>query len=273
MTWTNLSNLPREGRGFGYARNVGLQAARGELVLFVDDDCEVEQGWVEALTEPFRADPHIVGVAGAVLVRECGVIGYAENILGFPGGGVRYWHEANGRVVPIRYLSTCNCAYWRAAVLQVGGFSESARLGGEDSLLAERLTTLDACVYTPAAVVYHRPRGCLGAIFLWFMRRGQSEIGVMKITSRLWAGLGYLVRSSWTVRLLGMLMLLLYQPRVGWFMLPGALVYYAILLWRVRFARAYPVHRRARWILPIVKLTMDFGTEVGRWKALARQAG
>ena len=53
----------------------------------------------------------------------------------------------------------------------------------------------------------------------------------------------------------------------------NALLYGAGILWRFRFALNYAGYRRARWILPIVKLTMDFGTEVGRWKALARQAG
>ncbi len=264
-------HVPPTGRGFGYVRNVGLRAAHGALVLFVDDDCEVKHGWVEALTEPFRAAPQIMGVAGTVLVRECGLIGYAENILGFPGGGVRYLHKANGRLIQTQYLSTCNCAYRREAVLQAGGFSESARLGGEDSLLAEGIITVGTCVYTPAAVVYHRPRGHLGAIFQWFIRRGQSEIGVMRVTPQLWKYLGYQLRTSWTIRLLGILSLLVYWPRVGWFILPGALVYYALLLWRFRFARAYPTHRRAWWIVPIVKLTMDLGTEVGRWKALGGQ--
>jgi hypothetical protein len=45
-------------------------------------------------------------------------------------------------------------------------------------------------------------------------------------------------------------------------------MYYGAILWRFRFARAYPSHRRAWWLVPIVKVTMDLGTEVGRWKAL-----
>ena len=92
-------HLPCAGRGFGYARNVGLGAAGGDLVLFTDYDCEVEQGWIEALTTAFSRDPRVLGVAGAVMVRECGALGYAENILGFPGGGLRYLDEARGRPV------------------------------------------------------------------------------------------------------------------------------------------------------------------------------
>jgi hypothetical protein len=115
----------------------------------MDDDCEAEAGWLKALLLPLRQDDAILGVAGAVMVRECGPIGYAESILGFPGGGLRYLHSARGRVVPTRHLSTCNCAYRREAVLRVGGFPEHARLGGEDFLLAERVSGL-------------RPRLCAG---------------------------------------------------------------------------------------------------------------
>jgi glycosyltransferase involved in cell wall biosynthesis len=44
---TSYVSIPREGRGFGYARNVGVGAAQGEVILFTDDDCEVAEGWAE----------------------------------------------------------------------------------------------------------------------------------------------------------------------------------------------------------------------------------
>src|SRR5207302_9516694 len=54
--------LPRSGRGFGYTRNTGVREAHGEVILFIDDDCLAEQGWAEALCQPFHAGPHVVGV-------------------------------------------------------------------------------------------------------------------------------------------------------------------------------------------------------------------
>lgn len=261
-------HLPRAGRGFGSARNVGLRQVRGEFVLFLDDDCEAEEGWIEALTAPLRDDPRLLGAAGAVLVWGCGAVGYAENILGFPGGGLRYLDGARGHVVPTRSLSTCNCAYRREAVLRAGGFREDARLGGEDSLLAERITALGPCVYAPRAVVYHRPRGRLAAVFRWFIRRGQSEIALLRTIADRTKHVRYLLRSSWTVRGLALFFVVVLWPRLA-LLLPGAgIVYYAAILWRFRFARAYPSHRRAWWLVPVVKMTMDLGAEVGRWKAL-----
>jgi len=107
--------LPPEGRGFAHVRNRAVDAAKGSVLVFVDDDCEVAPGWLDALLAPL-ADPEVAGVAGAVLVRDCNAIGYAESILGFPGGGLRYLAGATGAVVPTAFLSTCNCVYRRAAI-------------------------------------------------------------------------------------------------------------------------------------------------------------
>jgi GT2 family glycosyltransferase len=44
-----------EGRGPAWARNEGVRRAQGEVICFVDDDCEPEPGWAEALTRPILA--------------------------------------------------------------------------------------------------------------------------------------------------------------------------------------------------------------------------
>ena len=227
----------------------------------------------EALLAPFRQDSEVLGVAGAVAVHDCGLIGYAENILGFPGGGLRYAHDAKGRTVPTRHLSTCNCAYRKDVLQRVGGFPEEARAGSEDALIAERVVQLGPCRYTPHAVVYHRTRDRLSAVARWFVRRGYSEMASVQHRLGKSLFLTYAIRSSWTLRLGLVLLLAIWVPSVC-ALLPLTLgLYYLAMLWRYRFARAYLTHRAAWWVVPFVKLTMDFGNEIGRWKyALARPA-
>jgi hypothetical protein len=70
------------------------------------------------------------------------------------------------------------------------------------------------------------------------------------------------------VRALVIVIVLARWPRLAALLPAAAIMYYGAILWRFRFARAYPSHRRAWWLVPIVKVTMDLGTEVGRWKAL-----
>jgi GT2 family glycosyltransferase len=261
--------LPPRGRGFAHVRNRAVEAARGRLLVFVDDDCEVERGWLDALLAPLLADRAVAGVAGAVLVRDCNAIGYAENILGFPGGGLRYLAAAGGRVVPISWLSTCNCAYRREAIEAVGGFPPLGSLGGEDSLLAERVSARRPCRYVPDAVVYHRPRQRLGAIFRWFVRRGRAEVRILPATSRPAVGARALVRGSLALRVLAAGAALAWVPGPLWLTAPGLLAaYYALILRRFAFARRYPTHRAGWWLVPAVKLVADAGAEVGRLREL-----
>jgi len=256
--------LPPEGRGFAHVRNRAVDAAKGSVLVFVDDDCEVERGWLDALLAPL-ADPAVVGVAGAVLVRGCNAVGYAENILGFPGGGLRYLAEAGGRVVPTAFLSTCNCAYRRAAIEAVGGFPALATLGGEDSLLAERITARWPCRYAPGAVVYHKPRQRLGAIFRWFYRRGRAELRILPGKARPAAVVAALVRGSTLLRVAAAALVLAWLPWPLAWTLPALLaVYYAAMLRRFAFARRYPSHRAGWWLAPLVKLVADAGAESGR---------
>ncbi|HET7568447.1 MAG TPA: glycosyltransferase family A protein [Gaiellaceae bacterium] len=52
--------------GSSPARNAGVAAAQGELILFVDDDVLVADGWADALAAPF-SDPAVGLVGGRIL--------------------------------------------------------------------------------------------------------------------------------------------------------------------------------------------------------------
>lgn len=259
--------IPREGRGFGYTRAVALRHARGPLVAFIDDDCVADPSWLRELIAPFQTDPAVLGVAGAVRVRDANPVGICENILGFPGGGLCYLWQASGRLVETQHLSTCNCAYGTEILEKVGGFPEVAPFSGEDYLVGRRVSRLGRCVYTPRAVVFHNPRGSLWKVFRWFIRRGRQEVWMLRHypdVSELRAG--DLIGTSLVVRAGAAtgLASLLGVPALG--TLGVLLVLYAVIQnLRYRFGWQY---YRAPWlpvILPATKLAMGLGGEVGRW--------
>lgn len=53
--------------GIPAARNRGIAESTGDVILFSDDDCRAEPGWIERLVRPFYLNPHIGAVGGEIL--------------------------------------------------------------------------------------------------------------------------------------------------------------------------------------------------------------
>lgn len=58
--------------GIPSARNRGVLEARGEILLFTDDDCRVDPEWVERMVQPFYRNPYIGIVGGEIDSVESG---------------------------------------------------------------------------------------------------------------------------------------------------------------------------------------------------------
>src|SRR5438093_1564287 len=52
--------------GLSHARNAAVREARGDYILWTDDDALVEEGWVEAYVEAFRRWPQAAVFGGPV---------------------------------------------------------------------------------------------------------------------------------------------------------------------------------------------------------------
>ena len=172
---------PVTNRGIPYARNLAMDNANGEIIAFLDDDCRVYDGWLDTLLDPFQ-DLSVVGVQGGVTVPEsANAIGWAESILGLPGGGIRRVLNAKGKLQETREISTLNCAYRRWVIEKVGGFEQKLKIAGEDYVLAKKACDHGQCFFVPNAMVSHDTRGSLIKIWYWFIRRGRAEIEDGKI--------------------------------------------------------------------------------------------
>jgi glycosyltransferase involved in cell wall biosynthesis len=53
--------LHLERRGASAARNAGFEVTSGEIVAFLDDDCEAQHGWLASIEDCFRSDVGLVG--------------------------------------------------------------------------------------------------------------------------------------------------------------------------------------------------------------------
>jgi GT2 family glycosyltransferase len=159
--------------GLSYARNAGIAAATGDIVVAIDDDVTVPDGWLERLVAPFtRAD--VMAVTGHVLPFEletpsqCRFEAYGGLGKGFDRLDVdgRWFRSFRGAVPTWHLGATANAAF-RASIFRdprIGMLDEALGAGmpagcSEDTYLFYRILKADhAIAYEPAAYVWHRHR-------------------------------------------------------------------------------------------------------------------
>jgi len=267
---------PAANRGIGYARNIALEHANGDIILFIDDDCKVPQGWLDKLIKPLQEDESVLGVQGGVTVPEqSNIIGWAETLLGFPGGGLKRILEARGKWQETENVSTLNCAYRKNIVDQIGGFDERLIAGSEDYLLAKMVCQFGRCIFTPEAAVAHEPRGSLRKIWKWFVTRGRADIELIHTKKLNQEKLSNLVKGSLLVKVAGIAVFLFCTRDLGELsiILPLALLLYFLL----QILRYYKVWRLSKCavsvllIIPVIKIFMDVAADCGRFLRLTNE--
>jgi GT2 family glycosyltransferase len=164
-------------RGIGYNRNRVLEAARGEVLLGIDDDCEPDERWLVDLLEALD-DPAVDAAVGSIRIPPAGFVGDSISALGFPaGGGAGY--EKMFRVDPdgtTDNIAAGNCALRTSVLREIGGFDESMTWGGEDTELAHRLNIAGKRIrYVPTAEITHPARTSLKAFGRWLYVRGRAK--------------------------------------------------------------------------------------------------
>ncbi len=145
-------------RGLAAARNVGVQASRGAIIAFTDDDCECTPGWGAGLRAALGRDPRIGMVFGNVEAP-----GYDRTAGFIPAYRVPAFLVAEGVRDKARIEGIGACmAVRRDAWNAIDGFDESLGSGapfraGEDTDFAVRVLLAGWRVAeTPdAAVVHH----------------------------------------------------------------------------------------------------------------------
>lgn len=146
--------------GFAAAANHGIRAARGSVVVLLNNDTEAHPEWLGRLVAPFVDDPRIASCASRVrdFVRR-DRIDSAGDQLGLVASQIGHGERDGPRFAVAReVLSACAAAaaYRRDAVEEVGLFDESYGSYLEDVDLGVRLRLAGhRCWYVPEAIVYH----------------------------------------------------------------------------------------------------------------------
>lgn len=152
----------RENLGFVGSCNAGAALARGDYLVFLNNDTTVRPGWLTALLATFEQHPD-TGLAGALLVYPDGRLQESGGIVFSDGSGWNYGrfedprHPAYTFVREADYCSGAAIALPRALFERLGGFDERyAPAYYEDTDLAMKVREAGLKVRVqPAAVVVH----------------------------------------------------------------------------------------------------------------------
>ncbi|MBN2005995.1 MAG: glycosyltransferase [Anaerolineae bacterium] len=151
--------------GPSVARNAGIAAAHGDILLFTDSDCVPRPEWLALMTAPFD-DPQIMGTKGTYRTLQPALLARLVQ-LEFE---IRY--ERMRGMPFIDFIDTYAAAYRRSLLVEYGGF-DTAFPAAEDVDLSFRLAKAGhRLLFVPDAWVTHRHPATLSAYLLRKARFG-----------------------------------------------------------------------------------------------------
>jgi glycosyltransferase involved in cell wall biosynthesis len=176
------------GGGSAVQRNVGIDAASGEVVVFIDDDCTVEPGMFAAL-EAAYADPGVVGATGRIQrAPRAGIVAEPDSRLRWLilGGGRQGTMNSFGFRRPIFDIEQPRDVEYmpgplmsaRREVAAAVRFDErlTAYALGEDDDFSYRVSRHGRVRYEPAARVTHHELG--------FSRMDRRALDQLRVVNR-----------------------------------------------------------------------------------------
>jgi len=153
------TNIP----GLSETRNVGIRAAEGDIVAFIDDDAVAEKDWLENLLKHY-SNPSVVAVGGKSTPlwnnKHC-PDWFPEELYWLVGNTYKGHPEI---CTPVRNIAGCNMSFRRNIFDEIGLFSKDLgviRQKGyaEETEFCIRIkyqlpnTTI---IYQPTAVIHHK---------------------------------------------------------------------------------------------------------------------
>jgi GT2 family glycosyltransferase len=159
-----------ENRGLASARNLGLGAATGEIVAYLDDDARPDADWLRQLALAFQCSSHAAIGGPNLAPPDDGPV--AQCVAAAPGGPVHVLVDDD----LAEHIPGCNMAIRRDCLEVIGGFDPRYWIAGDDVDLCWRLQREGYTIgFSPAAVVWHHRRASVRRYLKQQYEYGKAE--------------------------------------------------------------------------------------------------
>lgn len=164
-------------QGLSYARNRGIQLAKGKYIAFIDDDAIAEPDYAEKMIQAFEKYPEFDSVGGKVLpIYHSGsepvwMSKYIQGIVSKVDFG-----EKTEAFTSKKYPVGCNMAFRREIFEELGGFNVELTLRNDDKYMFLKLRKHNkTTLYAHDVIVHHNMDAYRTED--WFIRKLSIQIG------------------------------------------------------------------------------------------------
>jgi glycosyltransferase involved in cell wall biosynthesis len=165
-----VRNIRQKNMGLSSARNVGMNAATGDIIVYTDSDCEADEDWLYYIAITMLRYGH-GGVGGPNLIPDEG--SWVADCVGLSPGGPTHV-MVDDRIA--EHVPGCNMAFWREVALKTGGFDPQFRKAGDDVDFIWRLQHMGYTIgFAPGAQVWHYRRNTIAAYLKQQRGYGEAE--------------------------------------------------------------------------------------------------
>ena len=178
----NILYINQKNKGPGAARNHGLENSSGDLIFFIDSDCEAHNTWIEIIIKEYNQNEFDAcgGPDGAkndfTLLQKA--IDFSMTSF-LTTGGIR---GHNQRMIAKFYPRTHNMCITKEVYDSIGGFGSLRH--GQDIEFSNRIKKAGFKIrFIKDALVYHRRRTSLKQFVKQVFNWGVARVNLAKIDS------------------------------------------------------------------------------------------